>query len=201
MSSRPLFWLTVFFMLGISANRLFGEGLPVQTHWFVLAALILIAAMVISLFSRNRFANWFRLPSSVLRSFAIPALLFAVFGMWSSRIAAPQFPQALEQYLNGQPATFIAEVTGSPEYIRQQAIPKIVGEVPASPEYYPESIRIPLRLLWAITGGRQTPLDGGVLLSVPRKDPANPGVFFLPPASFQRNFHITKPFRRNRRSG
>src|SRR5208337_1288114 len=51
------------------------------------------------------------------------------------------------------------------------------------PEYYPESIRIPLRLLWAITGGRQTPLDGGVLLSVPRKDPANPGVFFLPPAS------------------
>src|SRR5208283_2361217 len=112
---------------------------------------------------------------------------------------APQFPQALEPYLNGQRATFIATVTGSPEYIRQRAVPKIVGEVSVSPEdttrragskvigevsasseYYPDKIQIPLRLLGAITGDRQTPLEGGVLLSLPRKDPANPGAFFLP---------------------
>ncbi|MGO9016786.1 MAG: ComEC/Rec2 family competence protein, partial [Syntrophobacteraceae bacterium] len=180
MPSRPLLWLTVFFMLGIAADCLFGEGLPVQTHYFAFAALILIVAMVISLWPRNRFANWFRLPSSVLRTFAIPALLFFIFGMWASKATAPQFPQALEPYLNGQPATFIAEVTGSPEYIRPQAASKKVVEASASPEYYPDNIRIPLHLLRAITGGGQTPLDGGVLLSLPIKDPANPGAFFVP---------------------
>jgi competence protein ComEC len=164
MPARPLFWLTVFFMLGISADRLFGESLPVRTHYFAIAAFILIAAMVISLCWQNRFANWFRLPPSVLRftNFAVPALLFAVFGMWASKAAAPQFPQGLQPFLNGQTASYIAEVS-------------------ASPEYYPDNIRIPLRLLRAITGDTQTPLDGGVLLSLPRKNPTNPGAFFLPP--------------------
>jgi competence protein ComEC len=150
-------------MLGISADRLFGESLPVPTHYFVFAALILIAAMVISLCWQNRFANWFRLPPSVLRftNFAVPALLFVVFGMWASKAAAPQFPQGLQPFLNGQSASYIAEVS-------------------ASPEYYPDNIRIPLRLLRAITGDTQTPLDGGVLLSLPRKNPTNPGAFFLP---------------------
>jgi hypothetical protein len=62
-------------------------------------------------------------------------------------------------------------------------------KAPASPEYFPDNlnpappppgkIRIPL-LLRAVTGDRQTPLEGGVLLSLPRKDPANPGASFLP---------------------
>ncbi|MGA2028173.1 MAG: DUF4131 domain-containing protein, partial [Syntrophobacteraceae bacterium] len=55
------------------------------------------------------------------------------------------------------------------------------AEVSASPEYYPDKIRIPLRLILAITGDRQTPLDGGALLSLPRKDLTNPGAFSLPP--------------------
>ncbi len=194
MPSRPLFWLTISFMLGISADRLFGESLPVQTYYFAFAALILIAAMVISLWPRNRFANWFRLPysvlspqssvlglsSSVLRSFAIPALLFFIFGMWASKAAAPQFPHGLEPYLNGHPATFIAEVTGSPEYISQQARSKKVVDVSASPEYYPEDVRIPLRLICAVTADGQTPLEGGVLLSLPRKNTTE-SAFFLPP--------------------
>ena len=54
MPARPLFWLTVFFMLGISADRLFGESLPVQTHYFAFAALILIAAMAATLWFRSR---------------------------------------------------------------------------------------------------------------------------------------------------
>ena len=163
MPARPLFWLTVFFMLGISADRLFGENLPVQTHYFVFAAMLLIAAMVISLCLRNRFANWFHLPSSIPRftSFAIPALLFVIFGMWASKAAAPQFPQGLEPYLNGQPASYVAEVS-------------------ASAEYYPDKTRTPLRLLRAITCESQTPLDGGVLLSLPRRNPTD-SAFFLPP--------------------
>src|SRR5208283_3078725 len=102
-------------------------------------------------------------------NFAIPALLFAVFGMWASKTATPQFPQGLEQYLNGKPATFIAEVTGSPEYIGQRAVSKKVRKVSVSPEYTrrqagsktveeasastddPERIQIPLRLLGSIT--------------------------------------------------
>ncbi|MGO9532923.1 MAG: DNA internalization-related competence protein ComEC/Rec2 [Syntrophobacteraceae bacterium] len=227
MPARPLFWLTVFFMLGILADRLFGEGLPVPMYYFAFAALILIAAMAATLWFRSRteapkaedvhpstpdqaclrgrlYSPVHLLTHSPIHLltnfFALPALLFIIFGMWSSRIATPQFPQGLEQYLNGKPATFIAEVTGSPEYIRQQAAPKIAGEVSvspegttrrkgsktveeasASPEYSSGKIQIQLRLLSSITGDRQTPLEGGVQLSFPRKDPANPGAFSLPP--------------------
>ena len=234
MPARPLFWLTVFFMLGISADRLFGESLPVPTHWFAVAASILIAAMAAALWFGSRIggrkAEDVRSGSSTLPgqtpithlrcgagqsgvadtsngtrhslfiNFALPALLFAVFGMWASKAATPQFPQGLEQYLNGKPATFIAEVTGSPEYIGQRAVSKKVRKVSVSPEYTsrragsktveeasasteydPERIQIPLRLLGSITGDRQTPLEGGVLVSLPRKDPANPGAFSLPP--------------------
>ncbi len=196
MPARPLFWLTVFFVLGISADRLFGEGLPVRTHCFAFAAFILIAAMAVALWDYNRFLKGVHPPSSVLRgaynpakrhskiaqrraggpqsssprkfpvrglrTFAIPALLFVIFGVWASKAAAPQFPQGLQPFLNGQSVSYIAEVS-------------------ASPEYYPDKIRIPLRLLRAITGDGQTPLDGGVLLSLPRKDPTNPTAFFLPP--------------------
>jgi competence protein ComEC len=167
-------------MLGISVDRLIGENLPVPTHYFAFAALVLIAVMGTALWFRSRNENGLHLPSSVLRSFAVPALLFAVFGMWASKAAAPQFPKGIEPYFNGQPATFIAEVTGSPEYISQRARSKIVGEVSDSPENYPDKIRIPLRLLGAITGDRQTSLDAGALLSLPGTNPQSPGAFFLP---------------------
>ncbi len=181
MPARPLFWLTVFFMLGISADRLFGESLPVPTHCFAFAALVLISAMAVALWPRSRIVDGFGFRSSVLglTQFAVPALLFAVFGMWASRTAAPQFPQGLEPYLHGQQATFIAEVTRSPEYIRQRPGWKKVAEIPASPEYFPEKIRIPLRLLQAMNADGQIPLDAGVLLSFPANNPAE-GPFFVP---------------------
>ena len=183
MPARPLFWLTVFFMLGISADRLFGESLPVRTHYFVFASFILIAAMAAALWFRSRSGGretedggrkaedggrkaevvhpFTHSPIHLFTNFAVPALLFVIFGMWASKAAAPQFPRGLQPFLNGESVSYIAEVS-------------------ASPEYYPDKIRIPLRLLRAITGDTQTPLDGGVLLSLPRKDPANPGAFFLP---------------------
>ena len=163
MPSRPLFWLTISFMFGIAAYRLFGESLPGQTHYYIFASLILIAAIVWSLSppALHSSSSVLRLPSSVLRSFAVPALLFAVLGMWAAKSAAPQFPHDLEPYLNGRPATYVAEVTGSTEY-------------------FPERTRTSLRLLWAIEGDRKIPLSSGVLLGLPRKNTAKPGIFFVP---------------------
>jgi hypothetical protein len=41
-------------MLGISADHLFGESLPVESHYFALTALILIAAMFATLWFHGR---------------------------------------------------------------------------------------------------------------------------------------------------
>jgi len=73
MPARPLFWLTTFFMLGISAYRLFGASLPAQTYYLAFAALVLISVMVVTL--------WFRVRTA---QFAVPALLFVVFGVWAT---------------------------------------------------------------------------------------------------------------------
>ncbi len=177
MPARPLFWLTVFFMLGISADRLIGESLPGQTHYFAIAAFILIAIMVLALWVQSRngglrperasrsisslHLSLFTLHSSPFTHFTVPALLFLIFGMWASKAATPQFPQGLGPFFNGQPATFTAEAAGSPEY-------------------YPDKIRIPVRLLSAVKSDAQIPLDTGALLSVPRKNPTDPAAFFLP---------------------
>ena len=161
MPARPLLWLTVFFMLGISADRLTGESLPVPAYCFAIAALILIAAMAAILRSSGRSLDASRLPPSILRNFALPALLFAVFGMWASKVAAPPVQPAPEfESLYDRPCTFVAEIT-------------------SSPEYYPDKIRFQLRLQRAIDGERQIFPEGGALLSLPRKDEAE-GVFFVP---------------------
>jgi competence protein ComEC len=156
-------------MMGILADRLFGGRLSVPNCCFAIAAFILIAVMAVALWRSAGVRGsaspplCFRLSGFVLclTNFAVPLLLFVIFGMWASGAAAPRFPKGLEPYLKGQSATFIAEITGSPEYL-------------------PDRIRMSLRLLKAIEDGRQVPLDAGVLLSLPRKIPAGPGVFFLP---------------------
>ena len=102
MPARPLLWLTIFFMAGISAARLFGENLPAQSYYFAFAALVLTSAMAVTLWLRVRTAQ-----------FAIPALLFAIFGIWAAQSAAPQFPQDLEPFLNGRQVTYVAEVSTS----------------------------------------------------------------------------------------
>ncbi|MGO9315051.1 MAG: hypothetical protein ACLQBD_29475 [Syntrophobacteraceae bacterium] len=95
---------------------------------FRVSALILIAAIAATLLLRSRMGG--------READAIHPFTYSLFTIHYSPIlpslpccstssecgrqkaAAPRFPQALEQYLNGKPATFIAEVTGSPEYIR-----------------------------------------------------------------------------------
>ena len=242
MPARPLLWLTVFFMLGISADRLFGESLPIPTLCYAISALVIIAAMGGALWRNrvgngsgsapsaaatppihNRLRSQSPLPSlnkegdptsgrshtssspidedstgassivppshtenreaprrrrwTILKApwdhpftlsltsrftgFAIPALLFVIFGMWASKVAAPpvQPPPELENLFD-RPCTYVAEIS-------------------ASPEYYPDKLRIPLRLLRAIDGEKQTFPDGGALLSLSRKHETG-GAFFLP---------------------
>jgi hypothetical protein len=53
---------------------------------------------------------WFRVRTA---QFAIPALLFAVFGIRAAKSVAPQFPQGLEPFLNGRQVTYVAEVSTS----------------------------------------------------------------------------------------
>jgi hypothetical protein len=55
-------------------------------------------------------ALWFR---SRRVQFAIPVLLFVIFGMGASKAAAPQFPRGLQPFLNGQSVSYIAEVSTS----------------------------------------------------------------------------------------
>jgi len=78
--SRALFWLTVFFMLGISADRLFGESLPVQTNFLAFAAVILIAAMATDLWFRRSNANPLSPQSMIrLKGFRLKGLKPSVF--------------------------------------------------------------------------------------------------------------------------
>ncbi len=175
MPSRPLVWLTVFFMLGISADRFLGDALPLPASCLALAALGLIAAMAARLMKTkvappdspihqltnsptNRFTHS---PTHSFTAFIAPALLFFVFGMWASKASAPHFPKALQPFFDGRPACFLAEVSGAPDY-------------------YPHKIRVRLHFLRAMTRNGQTGLDGGILLSMPENDGAAPGLFLLP---------------------
>ena len=62
------------------------------------------------------------LPIHLLAHFAIPALLFVIFGMCAAKTANPQFSRALQPFLNGQSVSYIAEVsisTITASYVRR----------------------------------------------------------------------------------
>ena len=180
MVSRPLVWLTIFFMFGIATDRLSGGGLAIPVPCLWVAAIAIIAAMTAHLWltashapperpetvkrpGTRFFPLLFETDSSVYRlaTFAAPALLFFILGMWASKASAPVFPESLEPFLDGRPASFMAEVTGAPEY-------------------YPDEIRVQLHLLGALSSDKQIPLDGGIVLSMPMNYPAEPASFLLP---------------------
>ncbi len=162
MPSRLLVWLTIFFMLGIAAERFCGGYPPLAAVWLPLAALALIAAMVVVLWLTDSPTR--PLTGSTLPRFSVfiaPALLFFVLGMWASKTSTSTFPKALDPFLDGRPACFMAEACGAAEY-------------------YPGKIRVPLHLLRAITPEGQTVLDGDILLSMPANGSAADAVFVLP---------------------
>ncbi len=166
MPSRPLVWLTVFFMLGISADQLMGGALRLPPAGLPLAAAALIASMAVLLARAGANNKESKTGPAAHRlghlpAFVASALLFFLFGVWASKAAAPRFPQALKPYLDGRPGCFLAEVCGAPDY-------------------YPDRIRVELHLLCAMTGDAQTPLDGGILLSMPAKEAEAFGGFLLP---------------------
>ncbi|MGC9194762.1 MAG: DNA internalization-related competence protein ComEC/Rec2 [Syntrophobacteraceae bacterium] len=162
MPSRPLVWITVFFMLGISADHLFGKIVPLPISWLAFFSLALIAAMAAALWS-----NCAPSDSSINRVSRLPVLftsallLFFLFGIWASKGCAPRFPKELEPFLAGRPACFTAKVRGAPDY-------------------YPGRIRVSLQLLEAITDRNVTPLHGGILLTLPASRVCAPGAFLLP---------------------
>lgn len=162
MPSRPLVWLTVFFMLGISADQLFGKFVPLPTSRLAFFSLALIAAMAAALWSKPARFHW---PGNRAGRFPVllisALLLFFVFGLWASKNSAPRFPKELEPFLEGPPACFTAKVRGAPDY-------------------YPDRIRVSLQLLGAITSRGETPLHGGILLTLPATEDRACGLFLLP---------------------
>lgn len=162
MPSRPLVWLTVSFMLGISADQLLGGALRLPAFALPLAAAALITCLAF-LPARVRVES--KRPGNHrlchLPAFITSVMLFFLFGVWASKAAAPRFPQALQPYLDGRPGCFLAEVSGAPDY-------------------YPDRIRVQLHLLGAMTPDGQTPLDGGILLSMPAKEAEASRSFLLP---------------------
>ncbi|MGC8490426.1 MAG: ComEC/Rec2 family competence protein, partial [Syntrophobacteraceae bacterium] len=166
MPSRPLVWLTVFFMLGISADQLAGGALRLPPVCLPLSATALIACMAVLLARAGAKSKESKTGSGEhrlghLSAFVASAMLFFLFGVWAFKAAAPRFPQALQPYLDGRPGCFLAEVSGAPDY-------------------YPDRIRVELHLLCAMTRDGQTPLDGGILLSMPANEAEASGDFLLP---------------------
>lgn len=165
MSSRPLLWLTVFFMLGIACRRLFEETVSLlPPEYFAVASFVLLAAYSVlrpassipcppsSVF--RPLSSVFRNPSSVLRPLS-SVFLFLVLGMWAASAAAPELPlpERLGPFFDRPMTSYIAEVS-------------------APPDHFPDKVRVPLRIIAALAGGRQIPLDVGALLTVAGKSDA-----------------------------
>jgi competence protein ComEC len=171
MPARPLLWLTVFFMLGISANRLFGETAGAEPLCFVFAASTLLALS--TLCRKPRFKTY---------QFPVASILFLIFGLWAGHASAPPL----------QPAAGLNDF-----FDRQYTY---VAEVSAPPEYYPDKVRIPLRLLSVISGDGRVFLRAGVLLNVAATNDQEPLSFRVPGDRLLFRA-ILKPFRSFRNPG
>ncbi|MHC1724449.1 MAG: ComEC/Rec2 family competence protein [Syntrophobacteraceae bacterium] len=170
MPARPLFWLTLAFMFGIAADRLIAENLPAGSAPLALAAFILLCISIFPL----------RLNLGKAQ-FGLSVLLFVLYGIWAAHSTAIRPPAGLQPFLGLQSVSYVSEVS-------------------APPEYYPDRIRIPLRLFHALADGKTIPLEAGVLLTLSRKNPSHPPTFYLPgDRLFLRT--VLKPFRNFRNPG
>lgn len=137
-------------MLGIAADRLIGGRLPGSACPFAVASLLLLF-LLISL-------AYFRLKKA---QFVLSIVLFAVLGTWAAYSSGPRISSGRQLFPNRQPLSYISEVS-------------------APPEYHPDKIRVPLRLLYAFTAEEKVPRDTGALLTLPRGNPSTPPIFYLP---------------------
>ncbi len=148
---RPLLCLALAFMLGIVSERLAGGMSRTVIVCFALAALSLLALLAFGVKSRSR-----------LTVLAVPAILFLIFGAWAARFQLLPTPLSQEaKSLLEQPATYIAEIS-------------------APMEFYPDKVRLPLRLTAVLADNRQFPLDLGVLLTLSTKNGGPPATSWLP---------------------
>ena len=89
MPERPLVWLTISFMLGIAAARLFEGNPPGAPYSFLIASVLLIACLAVSLRLSARRPH-----------FAIAAALFGLFGMWAAQSCVLAPPDKLKPFLH-----------------------------------------------------------------------------------------------------
>ncbi len=157
MSSRPLLWLTISFLLGIASQRLVAEFISPAHGHLAIVSLGLIATYAV--LRPNSFHHCPPVLSPhlpVLRQLS-SVLLFLALGMWAGSQAAPQLhgPERILQFMD-RPMTVYRTEVSSP------------------PEYYPDKVRIPLRLISALIDGKEVSLDVGALLSVAVKSGIRP---------------------------
>ncbi len=176
MSSRPLLCLTMSFMLGIASQRLLEGMVSLQPEYLALASVILIAAYAILRPSSSLHAPSAIRPLSPLFHILSCVLLFFVLGMWSALQAAPELPrpERIAQFIDRPMTVYLTEVS-------------------SPPEYYPDKVRIPLRLISALADGREFPLDVGALLTVAGKSGVRPS--FHAPGDRMIIRMTLKPFR------
>jgi competence protein ComEC len=144
MPGRPLLGLTVAFVAGIAAGRFVPPAVPPGLLLGTATVLfLLLAGGLLRRFSR------FRLP-------IIPLGCFCSLGLLAASLATPVLPTppSLDPFFQRLQTRFLAEVAGPPDF-------------------YPDKIRLPLRLHSAFVDGKAVPVEGGVLLTLDRPQAAD----------------------------
>lgn len=142
---RPIFYLTLAFVLGI------GLGTPAFHRCPDAVPLVAVAILLIVHFSLAFAAN------DRLRRFILPLTLFLSLGLLAARSSAPCLPShpRLEPFLGESPTLFIARVIHPPDFT-------------------PDKVRLPLLLERAIRGKEEISIGVNVLASL-RREHFRPG--------------------------
>jgi len=148
MRGRPLCGMAIAFTAGISITYWLPFALPPPGLIAILAALLITPCVVFCSAAR------FRRP-------AVAMILFVCLGILAGRLALPTLPApaSLEPFLNEPDALVVAEVS-------------------QSPDFYPDKVRLPLRLHRIVTAAGCFPVEGGVLLTLKQDEP-KPGVWLI----------------------
>lgn len=148
MRGRPLCGLAIAFAAGISIVYWLPFAVPLT--WLI----TILAALLIWFFAM--FLSTVR-----FRQSTVALILFVCLGILAGRLAQPTLPApaSLEPFLN------------KPDVL-------VVAEVSQSPDFYPDKMRLPLRLNRIITAAGCFPVEGGVLLTL-KQNELKPGAWLI----------------------
>jgi competence protein ComEC len=127
----------MIFMAGITAEH--GCPWASSSIWIWAAVSFLMLGIVAGSF-------W---QTPLLRNPVVPLLLFFALGFLAGRLVRPEFPAplSLEPFLDHQQTLFF-------------------GSINSPLDYYPDRMRLTVRLQAALAGGLSQPVEGGVLLTL-----------------------------------